>query len=160
MPTRISATAGIGLLIAGLLLAGCQPGSQAPLAGTATPGTASAVAEPTGDSERTWVGLLPCSDCQGIDTRLVLRVQGGRRSYLVTETYLGSAGRNSFDRSGSWNEQLQPDQGETAILYVLDPAQGGERFRLQPDGALELLEGPAGPASQASQALAYRLQRL
>lgn len=109
-------------------------------------------------SERTWVGLLPCSDCQGVDTRLILRVgDGGRREYLLTETYLGGRGKNSFERSGTWVEASETVAGEPVTLYILDPDQAGQRFSLQPDGALELLDGEGNLPSQA---VAYRLQRL
>ena len=109
------------------------------------------------DSERIWAGLLPCRDCQGIDTRLVLRTERGRRAYILTETYLGGSGRNSFNRAGSWTEVHYKRDGEAQVTCVLDPDQATQRFALQPDGALELLD-PEGKAPQ--DALAYRLQRL
>ena len=152
----------IALLVAltSLLAAGCNQNQDGALAGNSTPPSSSAdsgaVESPQG-SERTWVGLLPCSDCQGIDTRLVLRSQGGRRDYLMTETYLGSPGKNSFSRAGSWNELSKLVDGEPVTFYVLDPDQAGQRLSLQPDGALELLEGNE---NRPAQAIAYRLQRL
>src|SRR4249919_2915115 len=148
----------VRLLTLALLLAGAacsrEGGPGAPVAGA--PGTTvpSASAE---DSERTWAGLLPCRDCQGIDTRLVLRTERGRRDYVLTETYLGGSGRNSFNRAGSWTELHYQQGGEPQVTYVLDPDQATQRFALQPDGALELLD-PEGKAPQ--DALAYRLQRL
>jgi copper homeostasis protein (lipoprotein) len=145
------------LLLPALLLAGCNR-QQAPEGQGAVPTPPGRLAiEPAGDSERIWVGLLPCSDCQGIDTRLVLRAQGGRHNYLMTETYVGSSGRNSFDRAGSWVEQTRQIEGESVTLYILDPDRGGQSYRLQPDGALELIEGNSG---EPGQAVAYRLQRL
>jgi copper homeostasis protein (lipoprotein) len=142
------------------LLAACKPqGGQAgdaPLAGV--PGTP-VPASPNEDSERTWAGLLPCTDCQGIDTRLVLRTEHGKRAYLLTETYLGGAGsgKNSFDRAGTWTEVQRKVGGEQETSYVLDPDQAAQQFILQPDGALELT-GSDGKAP--GDALAYRLQRL
>jgi len=150
------------LLVLGCLLAaGCDRGAD-----SGTPGSAESTPPPSssdfgrGDatqSERTWVGLLPCSDCQGIDTRLVLRATGGHREYVMTETYLGGPGKNSFERSGTWVEVSEPVGGEPATLYILDPERGGQRYSLQPDGALELLEGDG---KNSSQDVAYRLQRL
>jgi len=101
--------------------------------------------------------LLPCSDCQGVDTRLVLRSHAGRRDYLLTETYLGGTGKNVFTREGNWSELSEPVDGEALTIYVLDPEQGGQRFSLQADGALELLDGDG---KQPAQAVVYRLQRL
>ena len=109
------------------------------------------------NGERTWVGLLPCSDCQGIDTRLVLRSRGGQRDYLLTETYIGGRGKNTFSREGAWKEVIRTGDGQPLTLFVLDPDQAGQRFSLQPDGALELLEGNG---ERSGQAVAYRLQRL
>lgn len=148
------------LLLAGALLAACgrDVPPDAPAVG-ASPGAADSAGPSfgAGETERTWVGLLPCSDCQGVDTRLVLHVQGARRDYLMTETYLASDGGKRFSRAGAWTEtHVAADGGET-IVYQLDPERVGERFSLQPDGALELLDGNGGPPADA---LAYRLQRL
>ena len=148
------------LLLACLLLAGC--GRDAAPAGQSGggPPEASGSAGPAlaeGDTERTWVGLLPCSDCQGVDTRLVLRVRGLRRDYLVTETYLASDGGKRFSRAGAWSEAHVASDGGETIVYQLDPERAGERFALQPDGALELLDGDGKPPPDI---LAYRLQRL
>ena len=146
------------LALACLLGSGCtrdkdvattQPG-QSP---SAVAGDAQALQ----NGERTWVGLLPCSDCQGIDTRLVLRARDGHRDYLLTETYIGGRGKNTFSREGEWTQVTGTGGGEPLTLYVLDPDQAGQRFSLQPDGALELLEGNG---AQSGQAVAYRLQRL
>ena len=145
------------VLLTCLLAVGCERedkrAAEASAAAPAADGFATAQ-----DSERTWVGLLPCSDCQGIDTRLVLRVAaGGRREYLLTETYLGGRGKNTFERKGRWSETSQAVAGESLTLYVLDPGQAGQRFALQPDGALEVLDGDG---QRPAQGLAYRLQRL
>jgi copper homeostasis protein (lipoprotein) len=145
-----------GLLL--LALAGCKP-TAAPsgMPSGALPGEAEVRAAPSEESERVWSGLLPCSDCQGIDTRLVLRTEQGRRRYELTETYLGGAGKNSFNRSGSWTELQRVVDGESQVTYVLDPEQAAQRYALQPDGALELLDA-SGKAP--NNALDFRLQRL
>lgn len=108
-------------------------------------------------TERTWSGLLPCSDCKGIDTRLVLRFKEGRRNYLLTENYLGGGEPNSFNRAGSWSETTQVIDGEAQTIYVLDPASAAEKFAVQPDGALLLLHPDGKPQAEP---VAYRLQRL
>jgi copper homeostasis protein (lipoprotein) len=141
-----------------LALAGCRPGadSNAPPAG-GRPGDTEVGASPAEDSERVWAGLLPCRDCQGIDTRLVLRTSQGRRDYVLTETYLGGSGKTSFNREGTWTELRRIERGEPQVTYVLDPEQAAQRFALQPDGALELLDAQGKAPTEA---LAYRLQRL
>lgn len=146
------------LSVAVVLATGCDRSSGDPAAGLPPgPLPPDSVVVETPNSERTWAGLLPCRDCQGIDTRLVLRSAGGRRDYLMTETYLGGTGRNSFNSAGTWLEVSSPGAGEPATLVILDPDKSGQRFALQPDGALELLDGEGKPSSQG---VANRLQRL
>jgi copper homeostasis protein (lipoprotein) len=145
-------------LCALVLLAGCTPGgksAQAPPGGR--PGDTEVAAAPAEDTERVWAGLLPCRDCQGVDTRLVLRSSQGRRVYMLTETYLGGSGKNSFNREGTWTELRRDEGGEAKVTFVLDPEQATQRYLLQPDGALELLDADGKAPSEA---LAYRLQRL
>lgn len=149
--------------LACVLAVGCSGGDDAAdRAAAQAPSWSTAPALPGSDpqiegSERTWVGLLPCSDCKGIDTRLELRFARGRRDYLLTENYLGDHGTATFQRRGGWTEASEVVDGEPQVLYILDPEQGGQRYSLQPDGALELLDGNG---REPSQAVAYRLQRL
>jgi copper homeostasis protein (lipoprotein) len=147
------------LALACLLLVGCGPDKDSAADGvkadSSAPG-AQAVIESAQVGERTWTGVLPCRDCQGIDSRLVLRKTERERGYVLSETYIGGAGENTFVREGSWEEVLERVDGETMTVYILDPDQGGQRYALQPDGALVLLDGPG---SRQTQAIAYRLQR-
>jgi copper homeostasis protein (lipoprotein) len=151
----MSATIRLPTVLLLLALAACsrQGGGQAAPLG----GAPAVVPAPAEDTERSWAGLLPCADCQGIDTRLVLRTQHGERNYLLTETYLGGTGKTSFNRAGTWMELQRQVGGEREVTYVLDPDQAAQHYVLQPDGALELsgADGKAPP-----DALAYRLQRL
>ena len=142
-----------------LLLAGCDRAPPTTVTGaqTAGPLPADSVVVDTPDSERTWTGLLPCTDCQGIDTRLVLRAAAGRHDYQLSETYLGGHGRNSFNTTGTWLEVTAPIGGERTTLVILDPDKSGQRFSLAPDGALELLDGSGDSASRS---VDNRLQRL
>lgn len=149
----------LGLLFGCLLLAGCDraPSQDAAGAKATGPLPPDSVVVDTPDSERTWTGLLPCTDCQGIDTRLVLRAAGGRHDYQLTETYLGGQGRNSFSTSGTWVEVTAPIDGESTTLVILDPDKSAQRFAVAPDGALELLDGAGDSASRS---VDNRLQRL
>jgi copper homeostasis protein (lipoprotein) len=106
--------------------------------------------------ERVWQGVLPCSDCLGIDTRLVLRVDGNRRSYVLEETYLGASEPNRFEREGRWVETREGGDEAAATVYVLDPDRAPRRFRLEPDGGVQLLTGTATDDSVPE----FRLQRL
>jgi copper homeostasis protein (lipoprotein) len=147
-PSRLS------LLFLVLALAACQRQQETAPAARDKPAPAGPIADFGG--ERIWQGVLPCSDCLGVDTRLVLREQGGRRRYRLEETYLGAPEPNRFDREGSWTEVRDGRDDAAGTIYVLDPDRAPRRFRLQPDGGIELLTGgtDAGPAPE------YRLQRL
>lgn len=145
------------LALACLVVVGCDrpdPGRQ-DQAASGLPPLGAIVESP--DGERTWAGLLPCSDCQGIDTRLTLRSVEGRRDYVLNETYLGGKGKTQFNSAGAWVEVSAERGSERITLYVLDPEDAPQRFALQPDGALELL---VGDSIAPTQAVANRLQRL
>ena len=107
--------------------------------------------------ERTWLGVLPCADCDGIQTRLQLRSDPEGARYLLEETYLGGEGDNRFVQEGAWREEAAEINGAPAEVYRLDPDGPGRWFWVQPDGALEMLEAEGRPAPDG---LAYRLQRL
>lgn len=142
------------LLLVLLAIAGCQRQQEAaPAAGN--PGEATGPIADFG-GERVWQGVLPCSDCLGIDTRLVLREQGGRRRYRLEETYLGAPEPNRFEREGGWSETRVGRDDAAGIVYVLDPERAPRRFQLQPDGGVELLMGDTASAPAPE----YRLQRL
>jgi copper homeostasis protein (lipoprotein) len=157
MPMRLSRTLRtLALLVlATAALAGCGRSSD-PDPASAEPGrTTLAVTE---DFERTWLGVLPCADCDGIQTRLVLRGEDGARRYLLEETYLGVEGDNAFVQEGEWTEETLALEGVDTPVYRLDPQGPASRwFWVQPDGGLEMLEGPGRTFGDG---LGYRLQRL
>jgi copper homeostasis protein (lipoprotein) len=144
----------LSLLLILLALAGCQRQQEAAPAARAPGDSTGSIADFGG--ERVWQGVLPCSDCLGVDTRLVLREQGGRRRYRLEETYLGAPEPNRFEREGRWSEARDGRDDAAGIVYVLDPDRAPRRFRLQPDGGVELLMGDTSGAPAPE----YRLQRL
>lgn len=147
------------VLAATLALVACERDAAAP-APAAPDATAEAPA--TGDPaeveesfERTWLGVLPCTDCDGIQTRLQLVREGDEQTYELQETYLGGEDDAVFDQKGRWTRE---SDDEERTLFRLDPqTPGGRRFELRPDGALELLDGAGRPLDTDGQ---YRLQRL
>lgn len=148
------------LLLVFVLLAACGRGQEAPPARSDAPGLGSSPGSGTeraDGNERIWSGVLPCSDCAGVDTRLVLRINGPRRRFELTETYIGGQGETRFSRKGEWIESTRVIDGESLASYTLDPGAGAQVFVLRPEGALELLDGAGRPPSQA---VDYRLQRL
>jgi hypothetical protein len=90
-----------------------------------------------------------------VEVRLVLRLQGGKHRYEMVETYLGGKEPNRFSSRGEWVEAATTV--DALPTYTLDPGQGAQEFALQPDGALQMLDG-RGRALEP--AVAHRLQRL
>lgn len=124
MKTRLSIMAVTALL----LLAACDnttPGkasADTPAADAAPGNTAAAMA----DSEHnarisldwagTYQGMLPCADCEGISTTVVLSGDG---SYQLSRVYIGKSDQQ-FNSSGkfNWNEA-----GNTVLLEAEQPVQ-------------------------------------
>lgn len=91
------------LILAGALagLAACASAPRTSLANPAYPADSSANAL---DWPGTYVGILPCADCPGIETRLTLSAD---LTYRISTRYLGrklepyvAAGRCSWDEEG------------------------------------------------------------
>jgi copper homeostasis protein (lipoprotein) len=150
-----------GLVVALLCgaLAACQRAGEGAPAGPGASGAdwPRAVGPFSEGSERVWSGLLPCRDCAGVDTRLVLQLRDRQHSYLLTETYLGGQAPNRFTRAGRWIESERALDGERVTAYTLDPGRAAQVYVLRPDGSLELLDAEGRPQGQP---IAYRLQRL
>jgi copper homeostasis protein (lipoprotein) len=82
------------------------------------------------DGRIEWRGTLPCADCQGIDTLLVLERDGNASRYVLVEIYIAAAGSVRFEETGTW-------QVDDALLS-LEPGTGGlRRYGLRNDGGLQ-----------------------
>ena len=107
---------------------------------------------------RSWQGVLPCSDCAGIQTRLTLRREDdGSQRFELEETYLGADGGNVFTLAGDWRQVRQRGDSGPALVFRIDPDGADQWFELQDDGSLELLDarGESRP-----DAIGHRLQRI
>lgn len=87
-------------------------------------GDAPAILAPVeqGDGRLEWTGMQPCADCDGIETRLALVRESGKRSFVLTETYLAERPVR-FVSSGRWEREadlleLQADDG-ARLNYAL-----------------------------------------
>ncbi|WP_445495015.1 envelope stress response activation lipoprotein NlpE [Photorhabdus sp. SF281] len=80
--------------------------------------------------DQTFHGVLPCADCSGIDTTLLLDDDG---TYILEQTYLGSRdGDQSFFESGQWAKD-----GEKIRLAKSDDQK---HYYLPKDGNLVMLD--------------------
>ncbi|WP_374601364.1 copper resistance protein NlpE N-terminal domain-containing protein [Arenimonas sp.] len=142
-----------------LALAGCSADRDEPVPADDGPAPATGLAPSAGEVfVRSWQGVLPCSDCAGIQTRLTLRRDdGGEQHFELEETYLGAGPDSVFMVEGSWRQAAQRGDDGPATVFRIDPEGVDHRYRLQPDGSLELLgaDGESRP-----DAIGYRLQRL
>jgi copper homeostasis protein (lipoprotein) len=106
-----------------LLLLGCAPRADAP--GPARPAASRAPAE-----REAWEGVLPCADCDGIHTLLVL--DPGTSRYQLVETYRGTGVPDSVFRTrGEWSATRGTPADSSAVVIRLASRRvpGGRSFR-------------------------------
>ncbi|POP41644.1 copper homeostasis/adhesion lipoprotein NlpE [Superficieibacter electus] len=85
--------------------------------------------------QQSWRGVLPCADCEGIETSLFLEKDG---SWVMNSHYLGAAERNSvFATYGTW--------ARTADKLVLTDTQGEKYYYHAKGEALEMLDRDGNP---------------
>jgi hypothetical protein len=100
-----------------------SPTKAATAAATAAPAAAAAMAAPAG----TFTGTLPCADCQGIDTELILSggTNGSARSYTMKQTYKGKpTDKSVVSSSGKWFVAKGNKQDPDAVVLQLIPTAG------------------------------------
>lgn len=133
--------------------AAAEPADTAPTTAPLTPTGQGTSSEDAGFDIKgfagTFSGTLPCADCPGIDTTLVLDPDG---SYVLTEVYQDSPdGR--FETDGTWTAEADGTQ------IRLDPNSKSERDRLYAitsDDELAQLDLEGEPIESS---LDYSLQR-
>ncbi|WP_162055699.1 copper resistance protein NlpE [Pontibacter pamirensis] len=72
-------------------------------------------------------GTFPCTDCQGINTELVLNggASGSSRSFTMKQTYLGKPSDKSIvTSSGKWFLAKGNKQNQDAVVLQLIPTEG------------------------------------
>lgn len=157
MKTRTFPGSLLFMLALSLVLAGCgREGGEAAQDPAPAPPEVVMAPDDGEDFELAWQGVLPCADCEGIQTRLSLRRDADEAVFELRETYLGAAQGNEFTTTGRW--QLEPaDEPGAPAVYRLGPEGGSLGFALQPDGSLQLLDADGQPPDPP---LAFRLHRL
>jgi len=90
-----------------------------------------------------FIGILPCADCEGIETKLTLHTnaQSSPSSYILTETYLGAEDKQ-FTYTGNWKLQIGGKRDKTAEIYVvhIEDENTTRSFLKINDTELELLD--------------------
>ena len=107
----------IGAWLALALAACTQAPAPPPSSGSALP-----LPQLESDGAIEWQGVLPCADCDGIETRLLLERVGDSRPFTLTETFLAADGDVRFVESGQWRREgaLIRLQGQAVPrVYVL-----------------------------------------
>ena len=105
-------------------------------------GTGSSIAQETVLSER-YSGTIPCADCSGIKTILVLNrsSQGAPTHYTMTETFVGKPVKPRVS-TGNWTIEHGDAADKNATVYQLHQAGSTPVTSLvKVDGELRLLGG-------------------
>jgi len=89
--------------------------------------TSPKVEEPAAESSvavETWAGVMPCADCIGIRTQLLLykeQPSGRQVRYEMTETRMGApGGERTVQTQGRWTVLRGSATGRDAVVYQLD----------------------------------------
>ena len=104
--------------------------------------------------EGTWRGVLPCADCEGVDTTIALVRDGDVRRYSRLERYLGTP-LDAQSGEGDWREVATTIAGEAGAVVVLEDT--GQHWWRRPDGGLEAVDARHQPVDNTG---AQRLQRM
>lgn len=94
--------------------------------------------------EQSWRGVLPCADCEGIETSLFLDKDG---TWVMNQAYKGGKTASDFAAYGSW--------ARTADKLVLTDARGEKLYFHAKGDALEMLDREGNPIQSQ---LNYTLQ--
>lgn len=85
--------------------------------------------------QQSWRGILPCADCEGIETSLFLEKDG---SWVMNERYQGvSREPSSFASYGTW--------ARTADKLVLTDSKGEKSYYRAKGETLEMLDREGNP---------------
>ncbi|WP_312626254.1 envelope stress response activation lipoprotein NlpE [Scandinavium sp.] len=85
--------------------------------------------------QQSWRGVLPCADCEGIETTLFLEKDG---TWIMNERYQGVAHEpSSFGSYGTW--------ARTAEKLVLTDSQGEKSYYRAKGDKLEMLDREGNP---------------
>ncbi|HAI58539.1 MAG TPA: hypothetical protein DCM32_01490 [Xanthomonadaceae bacterium] len=131
------------LLVASMLLAGCAGDGNGDAAGTTPVPAAPTLAPLPNEFEGDWRGVLPCTDCDGIEVELTLRRDGDGATFALIERYLAADQSAEFRSEGAWQEAPCGRDGEAGLCVLLVDA--GQRWRRDKDGSLQAVDADGQP---------------
>ncbi|MCC9134950.1 copper resistance protein NlpE [Pontibacter silvestris] len=77
-------------------------------------------AKPVAVTTGTYVGVIPCADCEGIRMELILNKD---KTFSLKQTYKGEAkGKNNLEVKGKWFAAKGNSQNPSAVIIQLIPA--------------------------------------
>lgn len=131
----------IAISLASLVLSACSKTENKKVE-EQTPATTETVSEATVadtahtaenalDWNGTYKGILPCADCEGIETELELNAD---KTYELKETYLGKGDGKAFESKGSF----QFDANNTSVIEL--DKTGDNRKYFVAEGYLKALD--------------------
>lgn len=124
MKKVLLAIAALGMLMA---LPGCN--------NRADEQTSPVASETLAPMQQSWRGVLPCADCEGIETSLFLEKDG---TWVMNERYQGvTKGPSSFASYGTW--------ARTAEKLVLTDSKGEKSYYRVKGDKLEMLDRQGNP---------------
>jgi copper homeostasis protein (lipoprotein) len=90
------------------------------------------------DGQIEWQAMLPCADCDGIASQLVLRRAGRASEYTLSETYLVGDQGARFLEHGQWQQRHD-------LLHLRGDGGSQRVYALLPDGRLQQRDGRGRP---------------
>lgn len=84
--------------------------------------------------QQSWRGVLPCADCEGIETSLFLQKDG---TWVMNQRYQGAKEPSSFATYGTW--------ARTAEKLVLTDTSGEKTFFRAKGEGMEMLDREGNP---------------
>lgn len=78
-------------------------------------------------AEKVYSGILPCADCSGIDTTLILKPDN---TYTQSSIYQERNEDEPFEITGEWNIEKGIPGNENAEYYVLTEDSGNASYYL------------------------------
>lgn len=120
-------------LTAWLVLAACEPAPQSPSALTAQSEPTAAVNDHNSANSLDWTGtyegVVPCADCEGIETSLTLQQD---QTYQLSTTYLGKD-QTSFQQQGKfvWD-------ATGSVIQLLEQKDGAAQYKVMENQLIQL----------------------